>query len=418
MIAVDFRNQANALLNEVRGARDLSEPELASRVDALWQACPRGDNEARTLALRVALGGSPLTPALATFVRQTALHHSLRSVGGRLREYDGAIPYQDADGNPQHVRFSDLTLVQEGGVTSYKLHGVTLFKTNGNGRLTEDYCITDRGIVQHNIYTDGLIAYRHDNAANWNNNYVLEVKTILSNEQGEDGLGNCFGQHTYFVLKNTNGECFAIGKYGQFEPELRPWYSYISPGGRMPGRMMCPDEYVQRRPTHHNFRDFDIVLSATQYQRVFDRFNREAGDGHLSFSLCRHNCESWVTDVLSRELGVEINPEVPVTDYFFGILPTWISKPCSFVKAWTYNLMPGFIQKACDVVTFPVRYLASVFCGAVAYALCYINWEGFAGGDFAWYELFTMSMSIHHPVAVRRELARIMPEGNMDISAR
>lgn len=416
MTITEFRTQAGTLLTDVANARDLSTPDLSNRIDALWGACPRGDREAKTLALRVAVGGVPLTPALETFIQRSALHHSLRSVGGRLRAQDGAIPYQNAAGQRSHVLFSDLTTVQTNGITSYQHEGETLFQTNAAGKLTEDYCVTDRGIVKHNIYTGGLIAYRHDDPNKWNRQYVLEVKTILSNEQGEDGLGTCFGQHTYFVLKNPDGECFAIGKYGQFEPEQRQWHSYISPGGRMPGRMMCPDDYINRRPTHHNFKDFDIVLNEEQYTRIYERFQQEAQNKDLAFSICRNNCESWVTDVLRRELNININPEVPITDYFFGILPNFVKTPCSKIKAWTYNLLPTFLQKTCDAVTFPIRYLSSVLCGAAAYFLCFINWKGFSGGDFAWYEPFTMSMSIHHPVAVRQELARIMPDGRMDIS--
>lgn len=413
MATIHLTERSQVLISDILNSPGMMNGDLASRVDQFWLDCRKnGSEEALDLGMRVTMGGVPLTPGLKAFAKKQAWHHSLRSVGCRLNA-DGSIPYIK-DGHKKAVHFDDLTRNSEGEFTAYKAsNGDVVFKTNASGVVTNDYTPTYRGIEHHNIYTGGVIAHYKEAPTG---NFRMEVKTILSHEQGDDGVGACFGQHTYINLVKDTGEHFSVGKYGQFEPEHRRWHSYISPGGRMPGKIMCPDEYVYRRPSHHSFKDFTFQLSAAQFSRMMDRFNRECQKTDHVFSLSHNNCESWVTEVLKDEINFEVHPEVPVTTYIFGSMPNFIRTPLKSLKAYTYEVMPKLMRSGVDLALFPAYYVASVVCSLAAYVLCFINWKGCEGSDHNFLQIFDMSMTVDLPVAVRKSLNAQIPSGFLDIS--
>lgn len=401
------------LLQAIDNSPVLMPPNLAQQVDDFWLDCKRdGSDAAIELGMRVTMGGVPMTPGLQAFAQKQAWHHSLRSVGCRLAN-DGSIPYV-SNGEKRTAQFEQLTKEASDGKTMYKApNGDTVFETDENGRITIDFTPTYRGIEAHNIYKDGMIAHYKDVG---DGTYRMEVKTILSHAQGEDGVGACFGQHTYINLIAPTGEHYSVGKYGQFEPEQRQWHSYTCPGGRMPGRIMCPDEYVYRRPSHHSYKDFTFILNAAQYGRVENRFRAECLKTDHVFSLCHNNCESWVTDVLKKELNFEIDPAVSVTYFFYGSLPDFMLTALNSLKAHTFDVLPSSFQSAVSITLSPLYYVASVVCGIATYLLCFINWEGYEGGDFSFTQIFDMSMTLDLPVAVRKSLNEKIPHGTIDIS--
>lgn len=371
--------------------------KLTERVNALYRQAKTPIE--KDLALIAKVGGQmelkDLSPGLKRFLKSNHFHHAFQALKLPVKT-GGAIPI-----NGEWIPFDDLQVTTHDNKTIYSHSGKTCFEARKDGRLTKDYTLTKDGIIQYNSWVgQSLIPFDRRDPKDWNYENKMEIWTATSHEQGE-GVGGFSNQHAYTVIKTKSGDIYSIGKYGPFDS--LECADYVQPGGIKVGYLMSPDEYSYHAADASNYEVKEITLSDDQLKKVMSRYKRDKANGASTFAYLTDNCNSYIESVLHDELGLKVSSKIELVVYFAGLLPPWIRKPFQVI----HDLLPEWANEGIRLFFLPLHYLASTFSGLFAFAVSRMNHEGFPGDAVNLKDVFTMNVTLDHPVALRKSLRQI-----------
>ncbi len=427
---LNLKTMTVAETEEVRTVVDFAQ-RLIKDISHAPQINPAVVERLKAKALSAKLGGC-LSPEIFTdsrfdtfrkFIEKNSLHHQIQALRmqiSRGHPFNPTIPIELRNGQSVEVSWNQLKQVQrnqDGKPVGYSffLEDEEVFQTNLKFELSDDYTFIHTGIKHYNaILNPKLVVFDKRNPAEWGHSYVLDIVTHLVDKQGVHPKF-LLGDHVFVNLKDNTGNCYSNGKFG---PSMANWSlsDFLTAVAKKTGKFRSPDWYSLYPKDSRFQKTFSIELTKAQFDKVFKRYETDKAKGSPEFSLMKHNCTSYHTQVLKEELGIDINSKMrPHVFTLKANLPQ--SVQTALFKVWdkTLGRLPEPFQKA--TYFFPLVYAPVVAFGLLVKAFSLVNEKGFTGTDLSLFDLFFRPWNFyaHHAFALKESLEAISPTGRLAV---
>ncbi|MDN3505180.1 MAG: hypothetical protein P0S95_06375 [Rhabdochlamydiaceae bacterium] len=366
-------------------------------------------------ALSAKLGGhlspqvflDPTHKCFTRFIESNALQHKMQTLKIRVEQDEGGsplilvfineesrlIPWDSLTRRPIFT----LTGKLKGYIFTY--FDTEVFQTNANLRLDCSYILTYQGITKfHPSQENKIIAFDKRDPREWFNKYALEIWTLLKDGNGDRPTMG-IGDHCHIILKDNKGYVYSMGKFGGGRRfKLADYMTLFAP---KQGRFISPDFFSYYSESTRNLKKAQILISKAQFEQIYKKLSEHKLDKSPKFTLLKHNCASYVQNLLKEVLGLEIDSELYLPNYALRVL--FPKRIYNYFIGSTKDVVtkcPKWLQKC--LYFLPILYIPTMIVSLIIRLMS-------LGGkpDYSFKDIFIApwNLTIHHPIALRESLS-------------